>query len=565
MEEYGANYATKAGEGAMVYNWEGLHQTINELQKKQYLKEKTLQDAFAKSDIELKKASEQVRPGDLPELSGIYDTYRGASMELLKPGVQKNAKQKAHFTKIQSDSYIQYLSKANESKEFGQFIPKLVQNIAKDRANYKDMDELAPVFEEISHMPTSVAKAHGYNTPLPYIAQPSLYPEKEYDKHVYSGFKDVQTAEPIKDDKTGETIAWQKKTVKQPVNPIPVIAHNVVEAMNKVPAVYKSALRNFENDNAQDPSLIDNRIFNALGIVSKLPDEVRENIEPYLRKDAIGYELADKIINSQPAVIATGERVEDTAYKAKRTFQERKTLQKTQQLYALQRLNKQAAITRGNQDHAASLKINNSKKQELQTPDVDMMEHGLSNPTSNINGKTALELTSDFLNKWNSATTGVKEGVQLQPLPFFTDETVRNNTAYQDIVQQTTQRLKSAMNPEDYSALKSVINNPSIPLEQKKQAVADVYNKINQNEDINSRFTADDIGKSVPVILRHVKSYTVKGQIATETRYGILKPGTPEFRDMLENSREKYLKQHNSKKDPVSAYIGDMNNELDDD
>jgi hypothetical protein len=315
MEESGANIATRAGEGdANVFNWQPLHQQVNQLIQRDIYHQRAMQDMTNKAALELKKAGASARPEDIPELTNYMNNFRTAGIQLLDPKVNRDPTQRAYWQKQQDESELGYHSLANDSKAVGKTLAALPLEYAKSGGNgFKPIDEFGQQLNHAKGLSTREIKAKQLDNPMSYMGAKELYPAKDYEDHVYGGFENVPGSIPSVKD--GIPVLQDTRT-KQPKNKVPIIVDNVVTAWNKIPDMQKSMNDDFATQIQTNPEAVKQTVKAAQEHLGTLSKEEQQHIGMYLQENPLGYEIAKKLLVAKPQVTLGGYR-EDPVYKAK--------------------------------------------------------------------------------------------------------------------------------------------------------------------------------------------------------------------------------------------------------
>lgn len=198
----------------------------------------------------------------------------------------------------------------------------------------------------------------------------------------------------------------------------------------------------------------------------------------------------------------------------------------------------------------------NTKKKdsdpEATTPTVESIQSMLEHPGKVYNGKTAAQISQDVLSNWNSQGNSKNVQTKLTVVPSFGNPEADQVKGFKDFVQSGYASMAQAYNavPKDsrtqtWGKVVTQLNDPNVSLDRKKQLLADTYNEINQASGSPVRFTADDLGKSVPLL----HSRREVDDKFDNTKYQVVKSGTPEFEDVINEKRNAVL----SSKKPVIA------------
>jgi hypothetical protein len=273
MEQSGGNISTGAGNGeAFVFDWQPVHQRVNQLIQRDIMQQKQMQDIANKAALELKKAGTAARPEDIPELTQLYNTYRTAGMQLLNPKVAKDPTQKAYWQKMQDESELSYHALANDSKTTGKLLATLPMEYAKAGGNgFKPIDEFGHQLSQAKGLSTRQIKQSGLDNPISYMAPRELYPAKDYQQHVFGGFGTAPGAVVPHKNEKGEVDGQYETHVYGPKNPPHIIFANTVEAMHGNPYTQKSARESYMNDVQSNPQSVEATIKNAADYVKTLP------------------------------------------------------------------------------------------------------------------------------------------------------------------------------------------------------------------------------------------------------------------------------------------------------
>jgi hypothetical protein len=184
------------------------------------------------------------------------------------------------------------------------------------------------------------------------------------------------------------------------------------------------------------------------------------------------------------------------------------------------------------------------------TPTVDTIQTMLEHPGQVYNGKTAAQISQDVLSQWNSQGNTKNVQTKLTVVPSFSSTQTNNVKGFGDLVSSGLTSVGIAYNAlpaeartQTWGNILQKYNDPSTPLQQRKQLLADAYNEINKANGSPIRFTPDDLEKSVPVLHQRRE---VSDQY-DQTKYQVVKTGTPEFENVINEKRNAVL----SSKKPV--------------
>lgn len=249
-------------------------------------------------------------------------------------------------------------------------------------------------------------------------------------------------------------------------------------------------------------------------------------------------------INTQPRV---GKVSMETNEQAKLGLQEDERLRTV----AAQHANRMLEI---GARYANQLKFFNAKQKatdpEATTPTVETIQSMLENPGQVYGGKTAVQIGQEVLSNWNSQGNSKNVQSKLTVVPSFNTPQTDQVKGFRDLQQSGLASVGMAYNAlpkeartQTWGQLIQKFNDPNATLQQKKELLAGAYNQINQANGSPVRFTPEDLDKSVPVL----HSRREVDDKFDNTKYQVVKTGTPEFENVINEKRNAVL----SSKKPV--------------
>lgn len=202
------------------------------------------------------------------------------------------------------------------------------------------------------------------------------------------------------------------------------------------------------------------------------------------------------------------------------------------------------------------LKFFNAKQHatdpEATTPKVETIQSMLENPGQIYGGKTAVQISQDVLSNWNSQGNSKNVQSKLTVVPSFSSGQTDQVKGFKDLIQSGFASVAVAYNAlpkeqrtQTWGQIMQKYNDPAATLDQKKQLLTTAYNEINQANGSPVRFTPDDLDKSVPLL----HSRREVDDKFDNTKYQVVKSGTPEFENVINEKRNAVL----SSKKPVIA------------
>jgi hypothetical protein len=580
----GLNVATQAGEGqAGVFHWDHYYYTLNQIHQQQMQQGIEYKKTMDRSALALESAQKGIRPADVPQAQELYSKWKQASLMQMSPKIQKNATDRAKWMKTADDAYAELMSMSENSKQQSKFEYELnLEASKKGFVGYVPANEYADHQKLASQMPIGEIYKHGYNTALPYMLPASTYP-KEDVKTLTLG-KLLPTGKRYQDvfesDASGKKIKTGQKEMNitryENSDRPDVVLSRTASVVANIPAVFKEAQRSFKTD------LDANGMEWVQGVIADAQKELDarpvNGHTPKLTTDAVGYLQAQNIIASRPKE-EEGKFTLDPVYKENLAAKAKQDELNARHVLRMQELGQAHQYKLGE----AKYKFGLSQSTIQRNYTVDEIESVLTNPSKTLNAeggkppKTYLELGVDAMAHLNAATKGVKGGIEMQPLPVFGESAMKDNEVYLNIIKQTTQKLHSVMEQEDFVALRNTLSDDKVSKDDKFKALANAYNKINAKNDVAARFTPEDLRHVVPVISTESHTGNPTEIVDTKTNKGtgkfnlpeshkiaIYKPGTPEFRNALQYSIDKYgktLKKGIASTQVVGA-IGDMNAQM---
>jgi len=542
--------------------------------------------------MNLEAAQKGIRPADVPKAQEIYGNWRQASLMLQSPKIQKDANTRAEWLKKADDSYAELMSLTDSSKQQSKFEYDMNLEAAKKGfVGYVPANEYAERMKISNSLPLDQVYKQGFNTAVPYMLPAETMPKE--DLHVLARGKQLPVLKKYEDViengpdgkpvKTGQTeIAVSRyEYTGQPDK----IVQNTARYLANIPMASSDAKRSFKSDTEKNGEEW------VKGVIQEAQDELDAHPvgghSPKLAFDFAGYEQANMVLEAKEKSEPTGNFKPDRDYEAAQKEREKKADDYARHMYRMQELGVQHKYRLGEKQFGFSLQQSTQPKNYT----VDEIEAVLSKPTGTVPGengqppKTYLELGINAMAHLNAATKTNTGGIEMQPLPVFSNTTVNSNEVYQKTIKQTAEKLRSVLQEPKWQELREKLYNPKVPIQQQLEALANAYNDINRDNHIDARFTADDLKKTMPVI--YTESYSGKltnalvldsktGEMVPSTTEfvvpkqsinGILKPGTPEFRNKLQYQIDKYgktlKKGVNSAK--VVGAIADMNAGMGDD
>lgn len=189
---------------------------------------------------------------------------------------------------------------------------------------------------------------------------------------------------------------------------------------------------------------------------------------------------------------------------------------------------------------------------EATTPTVETIQSMLEHPGQVYNGKTAVQIGQDVLSNWNSQGNTKNVQSKLTVIPSFSSPQTDQVKGFKDLTQSGLASVGMAYNAlpkearsQTWGKIVEQLNNPNTSLDQRKQLLANTYNEINKANGSPVTFSPDDLDKSVPVL----HSRREVDDKFDNTKYQVVKTGTPEFENVVNEKRNAVL----SSKKPVIA------------
>ncbi len=189
---------------------------------------------------------------------------------------------------------------------------------------------------------------------------------------------------------------------------------------------------------------------------------------------------------------------------------------------------------------------------EATTPTVETIQTMLENPGQVYNGKTAVQIGQDVLSNWNSQGNTKNVQSKLTVVPSFNTPQTDQVKGFRDFQQSGLASVGQAYNSlpkearsQTWGQLIQKFNDPNATVQQKKELLAGAYNEINKANGSPVTFSPEDLDKSVPVL----HSRREVDDKFDNTKYQVVKTGTPEFENVINEKRNAVL----SSKKPVIA------------
>lgn len=205
-------------------------------------------------------------------------------------------------------------------------------------------------------------------------------------------------------------------------------------------------------------------------------------------------------------------------------------------------------MSRFNNSKSLAYYKNTLTNPEANTPSVDQIETALQNPAQKAGGKLMVQQAQDVLSTWNSQGNTANTQTKLTLIPSFTTPELNQQKGFTSFLNSASKSIQGAYEslPDKagkWSQVKGVLDNPQVPVEDKKKALADAYNEINAANGSPVRFTPDDLTNAVPALYERNDVFST----GNKKTYQLVKVGTPEFGNVINEKRNAFL----SSKKPV--------------
>lgn len=203
---------------------------------------------------------------------------------------------------------------------------------------------------------------------------------------------------------------------------------------------------------------------------------------------------------------------------------------------------KKNAYTRGNMAYGKFL---NTPK-EPETVTVEDFEKLVRTPDSiDVKDKTKtpnLIKAMNVVRQYSAATiNNVGDGAFISPLPLSSSmkPNVTNNPQYNKLVNEGISAVQETLANDEklvdaYKDFNSALNSKDLNNEKTMSAYANALNAINKRNGITQRYTANDLRKETPVIVKYQKG----DKLIT----GVVKLGSQEFRVAYDAAKKIYKK-----------------------
>ena len=524
-----------------IYRVETPHidQATQLLQQQYAARQAFQQKTAANTDEILSKELANVRSVDAPQVFDAYSKWKTLATSMI--GNQGLARNPRAYNAAQIETNAAYgeamalINKSANLNTFGKQLATERNTPGKSNLYADDFGDKASAF---------------WNTPMDRLGQTPMGDLSNLDTYRYKGMNNVNFGDMEKKAAGTPSPKYEKKEqVGVQTNATPYSFGNTPAQFQTSlrgeyasnPATYRAASAAWESIPQTEKDRVDQ-------LYAQIPGEKWQQmglqgpqaISPTNPQDPAdnlaAYKAKLYAINTNPAVGKTYPVVDQ---QAKMNLQEQERLRTV----GVQHVNRMAEIAAryANSKDMVDYKLKKTDP-EGTTPTVEGISTLLEHPGQVYNGKTAVQLSQDVLSNWNSQGNTANTQNKLTVIPSFRDATVSNVKGFNDLQETGMRSVGAAYNavPNKDGAWGDVIkplNDPNVPLQQKKEILAKAYNQINAASGSPVRFTPDDLDKSVPVLHEHTDVFSS----GNKTTYQVVKTGTPEFQNVINEKRNAVL------------------------
>lgn len=521
-------------------------QVTAQLLAQQADRRKYVQDTTTQTDETMNKELANVRSIDMPDVMDSYGKWKSLAMQSLSPSVMSNPRLYSQLQLQKNAALGQTMGLINRSAQYNALGKQIGTNIQSKPDYFADdagkrlstfystpADQLASGTFNGQPMDFTDMQQYRYQGGVDLSKQHAAAMGKPVT-HYDNGTTDengVQTTQ--HGYQYGNTPAQYRDAY------LPGLAGNQANRSARFNWAQHSG--NQQDLDALDASYQNSPNWKILGMTP-------QPLPPYNPNDPVGneatYQAKQYLVHMNPNEVKPATTINKGA---QMNLQEQERL-KTVEAQHTNRMLEIAARYNNQKDFA-------NYKQKLAdpegtTPTVETIQTMLEHPGQVYNGKTAAQMSQDVLSQWNSQGNTKDVQTKLTVVPSFSSDQTKNVKGFDDLVKNGLTAVGNAYNslPEGqrtqtWGQILGKFNAPGATVQQQKQLLADAYNELNKASGSPVRFTPDDLDKAVPVL--HSRR-EVDDKYDT-TKYQVVKSGTPEFENVINEKRNAVL----SSKKPV--------------
>lgn len=505
------------------------------------------QKSALQTDEMMAKELANVRSVDMDAVSKAYGNWKNITMQSLRPNYQSNPSLYNGIQQEKNAALGHAMNLINRSSEMGKAIKEMVgERKAKPNLYADNFGDLVAAYNG-----TPMDKLQ--NSPLGDLTNPDTYRYKGSQ----TDFGKVEATA------SGQPKQTYEKTEK--INDLQT---------RRTPVLFgNSPAQFFDNMKGQLAQHIPGR--DAAAAWEAIPDQQKQAVDQaYSQIPPEKWQAMTG--DTKPQVIAPTDPTNPTenyaAYRAKvyainsvpkqGNYKDETNLEAKMGLQQQQRLQmeKQRHIDRSAEIFQRYNNASALQKQKIQltnpengVPSVDNIEAGLDNPGQVVGDKTLVQHVQSTLSTWNSQGNTANTQTKLTTLPVLGNEQLRQGVkGFNEVSDQALGSLKNAFTykakegddtMKAWDGIEAALKSHTTTPAQKTEVLAKAMNTINQKNGVPVIISPEDLTKAVPLLYERNDVFKEGNQKV----YKVVKPGTPEFQDVVNEKRNALL----SSKKPV--------------